>query len=201
MFTPWSSWSACSRLCGGNGTKERTRQIRLPRNGQPCLANGLEPILSEKEACNRNCLNEGRMTKNGCLCKPAFAGECCQTAANASTDRCDKRIRKPDGGNLRCGRAKVAADEATMPWNWSCMPKCPTGKGMYRAHGDMYLCNSQGWTQQSLQQRSFDFEDYDDSTPTLPIADCAGKSSHCRPIFLAKNVSEALFGPFFGSSP
>lgn len=175
VFTNWSNWSECSWLCGPNGTKERTRQIRLPKNGQHCLSNGLEPVLKEVEACNRNCMNGGKMTNTRCVCKSAYTGECCETPKSASVDRCDKRIRKPEGGTMKCGRSRVPAVEGSLPWNWSCSPRCPKGKGMYRAHGDVYQCNSQGWIQQTLTQRSFDFDDYDDDTPTLPLADCADR--------------------------
>ena len=34
---------------------------------------------------------------------------------------------------------------------------------------------SSGWAGTSFQQRSFNFDDYDDSTPTLPLADCADR--------------------------
>ena len=43
--------------------------------------------------------------------------------------------------------------------------------------GDIYTCNAYGWAQQTLQTRTFDFEDYDDSTPSLPLPDCAGLTS------------------------
>jgi len=174
MFTGWSNWSECSWLCGPSGTKERTRAIRLPKNG-PCLSNGLEPELKEVEACNRTCMNGGKMSSTKCMCKSSYTGICCESAKSASVDRCDKRIRKPDGGTMKCGRSKAPALEGYLPWNWSCTPRCPPGKGMYRAHGDLYQCNSQGWIQQSFQQRSFDFDDYDDDTPTLPLADCADR--------------------------
>ena len=45
---------------------------------------------------------------------------------------------------------------------------------MYRATGDIYTCNAYGWDQKSLELRTFDFDDYDDSTPSLPLPDCAG---------------------------
>lgn len=177
VFSVWSGWSACSWLCGPDGTKQRTRVIRLPKNGQTCLSNGLEPVLKEVEACNRTCMNGGKMGSNKCMCKSSYSGKCCETPKSASVDRCDKRIRKPDGGTMKCGRAKAPAVEGFLPWNWSCSPRCPPGKGMYRAHGDVYQCNSQGWIQQSFQQRSFDFDDYDDDTPTLPVADCAARTT------------------------
>lgn len=102
---------------------------------------------------------------------------CCETPKNAAVDRCDKRIRAPDGGQMKCGRAKAPTPEGQLPWNWSCTPKCPNGKGMYRATGDSYLCNAQGWAEISFQQRSFQMEDYDDSTPTLPLPDCADRKT------------------------
>lgn len=120
-------------------------------------------------------MNGGKITSTKCACKSSYSGLCCETAKSASVDRCDKRIRKPDGGTMKCGRSKAPAVEGFLPWNWSCSPRCPPGKGMYRAHGDVYQCNSQGWIQQSFQQRSFDFDDYDDDTPTLPLADCAAR--------------------------
>lgn len=177
VFHEWENWSACSWLCGPNGTKTRTRRIRLPKDGN-CLSNGLEPVLKEVEACNRTCMNGGKMnnSKGQCVCKSSYTGLCCETPKSASVDRCDKRIRTPDGGSMKCGRAKGPALDGSLPWNWACTPRCPSGKGMYRSHGDIYQCNSQGWMEQSFQQRSFDFDDYDDETPTLPLADCAEKN-------------------------
>jgi len=99
---------------------------------------------------------------------------------------------------MKCGRSKVPAVDGQLPWNWSCSPRCPKGKGMYRAHGDVYQCNSVGWMEQSFQQRSFDFEDYDDETPTLPLADCAargllmGTEDSFQLVYMADNINGTL---------
>lgn len=179
VFTKWSGWSACTWLCGPHGTKERTRQIRLPRNGQPCLSNGLEPVLKEVESCNRKCLNDGRLGKDGCVCKPANEGTCCEVNASPITDKCFERFREPDSGKLKCSKS------LTEEWNWACNVECEKGTGMYRATGDIYTCNAYGWDQKSLELRTFDFDDYDDSTPSLPLPDCAERK-------LIKGVTEKL---------
>lgn len=186
-FTNWSSWSECSWLCGPDGTKERTRQIRLPRDGV-CTENGEKPVLKEVEACNRKCLNGGTMSNaNSCRCKPSYMGLCCEIPISASVDRCDKKLRAPDNGNLKCGRAKPAQNPLMaaaqnkingrdpLPFTWSCTAKCDKGKGQYRATDDILQCKHEGWAGTSFQQRSFNFDDYDDSTPTLPLADCADR--------------------------
>lgn len=187
-FTNWSSWTECSWLCGPNGTKERTRSIRLPRNGV-CTENGQEPELKQVEACNRKCLNGGQMTNNNeCRCKPSYMGMCCQIPVSASVDRCDKKLRAPDNGALKCGRAKPviasALEEQTkvngrtpLPYQWSCTFKCENGKGMHRATNDVIRCKAEGWDGVSFQQRSFNFDDYDDTKPTLPLPDCAQRNT------------------------
>ena len=82
---------------------------------------------------------------NKCRCKPTFIGRCCEIPVSASVDRCDREIRAPDGGDLKCGRAKpepvnpLDQDQAKLrngrerlPYNWSCTSKCPAGQGMYK---------------------------------------------------------------------
>ena len=69
---------------------------------------------------------------------------------------------------LKCSKS------LTEEWNWACNVECEKGTGMYRATGDIYTCNAYGWDQKSLELRTFDFDDYDDSTPSLPLPDCAG---------------------------
>jgi len=191
VYTNWSSWTECSWLCGPSGTKERVRSIRLPRDGK-CTDNGGEPETKQIEPCNRKCMNGGKMSNsNSCRCKPTFMGRCCEIPVSGSVDRCDRELRAPDGGNLKCGRAKpepvnpLLADEPPklrngrepLPNKWSCTAQCPRNQGMYRAVDDVIQCKHEGWQGTSFAQRSFAFDDYDDLTPTLPLPDCAPRAT------------------------
>lgn len=188
IFHNWSSWTECSWLCGPDGTKERSRKIKLPRKGD-CTENGEKPVLREVISCNRKCLNGGVMTNtNDCRCKPSFMGRCCEIPKTASVDRCDKLLRAPDNGSFKCGRSKAVPNALAegspkvngrepLPFSWECSAKCAKGKGMYRATEDIVQCKAEGWQGQSFQQRSFAFEDYDDTTPTLPLPDCADRKT------------------------
>jgi len=191
VYTNWSSWTECSWLCGPGGTKERVRSIRLPRDGK-CTDNGAEPETKQVEPCNRKCLNGGKMSNsNKCKCKSFFMGRCCEIPVSGSVDRCDRELRAPDGGNLKCGRAKpepvnpLLADEPVklrngrepLPHKWACSAKCPKDQGMYRAVDDVIQCKHEGWQGTSFAQRSFAFDDYDDLTPTLPLPDCAPRAT------------------------
>jgi len=191
VYTQWSSWTECSWLCGPSGTKERVRQIRLPRDGK-CTDNGGEPETKQVEPCNRKCMNGGKMTNsNKCRCKPTFMGRCCEIPVSGSVDRCDRELRAPDGGNLKCGRAKpepvnpllenepvkLRNGREPLPYKWSCSSQCPRGQGMYRAVDDVIQCKHEGWQGTSFAQRSFAFDDYDDLTPTLPLPDCAPRET------------------------
>lgn len=191
VYTNWSSWTECSWLCGPSGTKERVRSIRLPRDGK-CTDNGAEPETKQIEPCNRKCMNGGKMSNsNSCRCKPTFMGRCCEIPVSGSVDRCDRELRAPDGGNLKCGRAKpepvnpLLADEPPklrngrepLPNKWACTAQCPKNQGMYRAVDDVIQCKHEGWQGTSFAQRSFAFDDYDDLTPTLPLPDCAPRAT------------------------
>ena len=126
---------------------------------------------------------------NNCRCKPSFMGDCCEIPKTASVDRCDKKLRAPDNGNLKCGRSKAPGvnplEEGSrltngrepLPYSWECTARCNKGKGMYRATEDIVQCKAEGWQGQSFQQRSFAFDDYDDTTPTLPLPDCADRKT------------------------
>lgn len=136
-------------------------------------------------------MNGGKMSNsNKCRCKPTFLGRCCEIPVSASVDRCDREIRAPDGGDLKCGRAKpepvnpMDQDQAKLrngrerlPYNWSCTAKCPSGQGMYRSTNDVIQCKHEGWKGTSFAQRSFNFDSYDDSTPSLPLPDCAPRNT------------------------
>jgi hypothetical protein len=173
-LTDWTEWAPCTMLCGPSGTRSRYREVKKPLN-QQCTVDGLPPVLEESEGCNRKCLNGGKLKSGECVCKSAYGGVCCQEAISATADKCHTRLRKPDGGNLKCGKTKSISLDGSNPWHYSCAPVCPKGSGMYRARGDIYTCNHQGWGWQNLAARSLGLDDYDDSTPVLPIADCSSR--------------------------
>ncbi|XP_033114224.1 protein eyes shut homolog [Anneissia japonica] len=74
-MTPWSQWSACTRECGPQGTRFRTRDVaKQPTcGGAPCSEK-----ISEKENCNRECYNNGNLSSDQCFCPAGYNGECCE---------------------------------------------------------------------------------------------------------------------------
>ncbi|XP_033114231.1 A disintegrin and metalloproteinase with thrombospondin motifs adt-2-like [Anneissia japonica] len=75
-MTPWSEWSACTRECGPQGTRFRTRNVaKQPAcGGAPC-----SEIVTQEEKCNRVCYNGGNLDdySDKCTC-PGYSGECCE---------------------------------------------------------------------------------------------------------------------------
>ena len=70
----WTSWSACSHLCGTSGTRQRTRAVT-----QAASCGGTCPYsLGETQACNRDsCQYGGTPHRSGCRCRAGYGGTCC----------------------------------------------------------------------------------------------------------------------------
>ena len=70
----WSSWSACTHLCGNSGTMTRTRRVLT---SQSC--SGTCPYnLRETIPCNRgHCQNGGTPQNRYCSCRTGYTGTCC----------------------------------------------------------------------------------------------------------------------------
>ena len=74
-WTPWGSWSACSRSCGPLGSKQRFRHAVWPSN---CHGDDCDGSLSVIQFCNRFCLNGGDLINNECVCYDGWEGTCCE---------------------------------------------------------------------------------------------------------------------------
>ena len=70
----WTSWSACSRLCGTSGTQQRTRAVT-----QAASCGGSRPYsLRQTQACNRDgCQYGSSPHSSGCSCRTGYGGTCC----------------------------------------------------------------------------------------------------------------------------
>ncbi|XP_033116851.1 neurogenic locus notch homolog protein 1-like [Anneissia japonica] len=76
VMTPWNDWSACTRVCGPQGTRFRIREVAMQPacGGDPCFG-----ILTDEEDCNRECYNNGILDKvDKCTCPAGYNGQCCE---------------------------------------------------------------------------------------------------------------------------
>ena len=87
-WTPWKSWSECSRTCGG-GTRYRHRhyccKASLAGDIKACLENCVRSMSyyfshnSETQSCNTWCYNNGKMDRFiSCTCSDPVYGTCCE---------------------------------------------------------------------------------------------------------------------------
>ncbi|XP_033116955.1 spondin-1-like [Anneissia japonica] len=75
-LTPWSEWSACTRVCGPQGTRFRTRNVAKP---SACGGSTCPGILTEIEECNGKCYNNGTLDEgDSCTCPAGYNGQCCE---------------------------------------------------------------------------------------------------------------------------
>ena len=70
----WTSWGACTHLCGTSGTQQRTRAVT-----QTASCGGSCPYsLRQTQACNRDrCQYGGTPHSGGCSCRLGYGGTCC----------------------------------------------------------------------------------------------------------------------------
>ena len=74
QLSSWSSWSACSLLCGGVQTSTRYVVAKEQCGGTPCNSTS-----SKARACKvTGCLNQGILVDGQCSCISGYYGACCQ---------------------------------------------------------------------------------------------------------------------------
>ena len=85
----WSSWGACSHLCGTSGSQRRTRSKTSP----PSCGGSCPYHFQETRACNRDkCQNGGTPHSSGCNCRPGYQGTCCEGGKCVGKDHVNDNI-------------------------------------------------------------------------------------------------------------
>ena len=73
-LSSWSTWSACSLVCGGFQTTTRYVLSNGQCGGMPCSL-----TLNKTRACKvTRCFNQGSIVDGQCSCLPGYYGNCCQ---------------------------------------------------------------------------------------------------------------------------
>ena len=74
VVSHWSSWSACTVVCGSAGGQWRSRYVV---RGASC-GGSCPYTLSQYQGCNRWCYNGGTLQQTWCSCKSGYSGQCCR---------------------------------------------------------------------------------------------------------------------------
>lgn len=122
----WSSWSNCSRACGG-GTDTRTRTVTVePRNGGTAC-----PALSESKSCNTQpCPIECRVGNWS-------AWSACDRVCGGGVERAERNVTvEPRFDGAACPELNRSRSCNSQPCpidcivgNWSAWSACPCGGG------------------------------------------------------------------------
>jgi len=137
VTSDWSTWSACSKSCGG-GTQTRTRTVTKPaaNGGKDCGS------LTETQPCNTQaCITPGAVVSSNGRCGPdngetrCSDGQCCSIHGwcGSGLDHCVNAKRSDttyDGKNAPTAASLATINCEVSPWtSWgTCSKTCGGGQ-------------------------------------------------------------------------